>query len=660
MALIPRLTGFLENPLNQTLFGNNKEVATAGTTDSIETNTNQINLLPGSLATGIAVTDTLELTSPSKIKFQTDAVIQVGAGNNLIVDGIPAAGVAPTNVLYYNTTNQRVTYGTAPSSGSAWSTIPAGANVNMNGNSIVNANNFLFSGLAPTDITMGTYTATATNDVSLIADTFRNIYVSPTTLLVTSLAPIDEINFNGPVALANGLFGTNQLMAYNSSGTEWALPINYTASSVSSINNISGPAFSVFAQTAPNTTVAVPAVVGETYLAVDSQNRIQWLTQNTQAMNPDDMFPENTQYSITAGSTVTGKYRTTVMGADGLIYFTPTQMAPQRGASVDPTNDTINLNAYDITASNANPRYTVSVGTRIYHIPLSPVNAANPWFWPIYDTLTKTLDISVSAGWANGAGPICGALSPNERFIYLPPFAEIGAAGPNRGERVRKFDTVTNTFTEIGSNYTAAVYTNNKWGTATLAPNGNIYCFPFNARINVPPSTPTVLVIDTVTDTTTIVNLTGVTAGTTMYYSSCLSPDGNFIYVSPLSGTNVIKFNWRTNTFSQPAGLAVGAFGGAKFSGLASAPNGLIYMFPQDETTIRVINPATDTFIASIPVPNNSVPAKFGDCCLATNGKVYCAPFSANDGAGNALASIVKTGIPTIPSWMLGPGTNQV
>ena len=659
MALIPRPTGFLENPLNQTLFGNNKEIATAGTTDADATNTNQINLLPGSLATGIAVTDTLELTSPAKLKFQTDAVIQVGAGNNLVMDGVPVAGVAPTNVLYYNTTNQRVTYGAAPSSGAAWSTIPSGANVNMNGNSLTNADVLNFDGTAPVDMTMGAYTATVANQVDLVADTTQLISATTTDLTVQAQAPNDEINFNGAVALANGL-QPNSFVSYNPSGTEWGLATSYTAGSTTSVNNIQGPAFSVFAQTAPNTTVAVPAVVGETYLAVDSQNRIQWLTQNTQALNPNDMFPENTQTSLAVGATATGKYRTTVVGSDGLIYCTPTNTAPQRAATIDPTTDTVvSLNAYDITASNANPRYTVSAGTRIYHIPLSPVTAGPAWFWPIYDTLTKTLDISVAAGWANGAGPICGALGPTERFIYLPPFAETGAAGPNRGERVRKFDTVTNTFIEVGANYTASVYQNNKWGTATLAPNGNIYCFPFNARINVPPSTPTVLVIDTVTDATTIVNLTGVTAGATMYYSSCLSPDGNFIYVSPLSATNVLKFNWRTNTFSQPAGLAVGAFGGAKYSGLAAAPNGLIYMFPQDATVIQVINPATDTFVASIPVPNNAVAAKFGDCCLGPNGKVYCAPFSANDGAGNALGSIVKTGIPTIPTWMLGPGTNQ-
>jgi DNA-binding beta-propeller fold protein YncE len=258
----------------------------------------------------------------------------------------------------------------------------------------------------------------------------------------------------------------------------------------------------------------------------------------------------------------------------------------------------------------------------------------------------------LASPWANGTGAICGALNADETFIYMPPFAETAGVG----QRVRKFDLATQVTIEIGSNYSSATYQNNKWGTATLAPNGKIYCFPFNARTG---GVSQVLEIDTVADTTALVALTGVTSGNTMYYTSCLSPDGNFIYVSPTSATNVLKFDWRTNTFSEPAGLSVGAFGGGRYSGLSSAPNGLIYMFPSDETDIKVIDPATDTFIASIPTTNSGVSGKYGDSCLAPNGKVYCAPFSANDGAGNAIASVVKTGIPTIPAWMLGPGTNQ-
>jgi hypothetical protein len=659
MALIPRPTGYLENPLNQSLFGNQKDIAVATTTDADETNTNQIGLLAGSLQTAIACADDLEITSPAKVKFQTDAVVRIGAGNNLVVDGIPVAGSAPADVLYYNTANQRVTYGTAPSSGSAWATIPvvAPANMDMDGQSFINANTFNFkTAVSPTQISSGPYQATVATQATLVTAVDCLIDAVPSQLTIQAPSANPQVNFNGTVNFPTGTGPTSfTLVKYEPTGLEYEVQISYTAQSVSSITNFIGDQNSVFHQIGTNTTEAVTAKVGETYLAWDSQGRTNWLVQNPQQYNANDMFPVNTQTTLNIGATATGKYRTTVMGGDGLVYCTPTNTSPQEGATIDPTTDTVTTGVYSIVPSNSNPRYCISAGNKIYHIPLSAIAGASPFFFPIYDTITKTIDNSLASPWPNGAGAICGALNADETVIYMPPFAESGPAGPNRGERARKFIIATQVTTEIGTNYPASTFQNNKWGTSTLAPNGKIYCFPFNARTG---GVSQVLEIDPVTDATALVALTGVTAGNTMYYSSCLSPDGNFIYASPLSATHVLKFDWRTNTFTQPAGLSVGAFGGAKYSGLSSAPNGLIYMFPQDNANIEVIDPATDTFIASIPTTNSAQTAKYGDSCLAPNGKVYCAPFSANN-AGSAIASVVKTGIPTIPAWMLGPGTNQ-
>jgi hypothetical protein len=651
MALIPQPTGFLQNPLNQQLFGNQKEIAVVTTTDASETNTEQIGLLAGSLQTAIACSDDLEITSPEKVKFVTDAVIRIGGANNLEVDGIPVAGSAPTNVLYYDTTNQRVTYGATPPLGSAWSSIPvvSPANMMMNNNDFTNASVIGINPAGPLQTVGPAYTANATSQITITANTsIIDITPSQITLQVDSG---EEIRFLAEMVLPGIGPGNNRFIQYQPTGVEYELFSAYTAGVATNIANIQGPQHSVFVQASPNTTIPVTPAVGETYLTLDSQNRLQWLVHNPMQYNPNDMFPQNTQTTLNIGATATGKYRTTVMGGDGLIYCTPTNTSPQEGATIDPTTDTVTTGVYSIAASNSNPRYCVSAGNKIYHIPLSAIVGASPFFFPIYDTITKTIDNSLPAPWANGTGAICGALNALETFIYMPPFAETATVG----QRVRKFDLATQTTTEIGSNYSSATFQNNKWGTATLAPNGKIYCFPFNARTG---GVSQVLEIDTTTDTTALIALTGVTSGNTMYYSSCLSPDGNFIYASPTSATHVLKFDWRTNTFSQPAGLSVGAFGGARYAGLSAAPNGLIYMFPSDETDIKVIDPATDTFIATIPTTNSGVLGKYGDSCLALNGKVYCAPFSANN-AGSAIAAVVKTGIPTIPMWMLGPGTNQ-
>jgi hypothetical protein len=661
MALIPRPTGFLENPLNQSLLGNQKDIAVATITDAGETNTNQIGLLAGSLQTAVAVSDDLELTSPARVKFQTDAVVRIGGANNLVVDGIPVAGSPPTDVLYYDPTNERVTHGAAPSSGSAWSTIPvvAPANMNMDGQSFINADAFNFTTSSPAQISSGPYESVATSQTSIVASTDCIVDLLPNTLTINATGANQQVNFNGRVEFATGIGpSAGTLVIYEPAGTEYGLAINYTAQSVNSVGNLLGVQNTVFTQTGTNVTAPVTARVGETFLAWDSQGRSQWLVQNPAQYNPNDMFPANTQADLQVGATNLNKFRTAVMGGDGLIYLCPQNLPPSAYslvATIDPQNDSVNLNAYDIAPSNSSPRYAISVGNKIYHIPLGARVSANPFFFPIYDTITKTLDVSLPAPWVNGAGSVCGSPDATGRFIYMPPQSE--TAG--QGQRVRKFDTVTLVTTEIGANYPAATVQPNKWGTACLAPNGNIYCFPFNARINLPPVTSIVLKIDTTTDTTSLINLTGVTPGNTMYYASTLSPDGNFIYVSPVSATNVLKFDWRTDTFTQPAGLAVGAFGGAKFAGITSHPNGLIYMFPTDGPNIEVIDPATDTFVASIPVTNGALAQKFGDSCLAPNGKIYCSSFNANDGAGNQITSVVKGGIPKMPMWMLGPGVNQ-
>lgn len=659
MALIPSLTGFLENPLTATLFGNNKEIATATISDTVETNTSQLNLLPGSLATGIAINDTLELTSPAKLKFQTDAVIQVGSGNNLVVDGIPVAPSPPTEILYYDTTNQRVTFGANPSSGSAplWSTIPALDNVNMNGFSLINANTLSVTGSAPVDINMGTYTANASASADLTAGV-ATISATPTQLTVEALAPNNEIRFNGPVALANGLAppGNASLVVYNDvTGTEWSLEQNFIAPATNA-NNIQGPAFSVFTQTAPNTTLSIPAKVGETFLAVDSQNRIQWLTQNTQALHPTDMFPENSQEPLNVGAAVNGKYRSTVMGPDGLVYCTPTSIPPRSAASIDPTTNAVNDNVYNVSLSNSNVRHSIVVGSKIYGIPTSSLGSG-PFFWSIYDTLTKTIDNSTfPAGWPNLTGPLTGAPNAEGTFIYLPPLQESGGVGG----RVRKFNVNTGGVSEIGGIFDQATYGGNRWGTATLCPDGSIICLPFNARRNVPPVTSAALKIDTFTDTVTEQLLIGTSPTDIMCLAACLSPDGNFVYGAPYNAAGVIKWDWRNNTFSFPAGLATGAINGARFGGIAAAPNGLIYLMAFSDPNHRVFDPATDTFVASIPTTNSAVAGKYFDGCFAPNGKIYCAPNNANDGAGNAIASVIKTGIPTLPAWMLGPGLNQV
>lgn len=660
MALIPRPTGFLENPLNQGLLGNNKEIATGGITDASETNTNQINLLPGSLANGIAVDDTIEIESPAKLKFQTDAVIRVGVGNNLILNGLPTATATPTHGLFFDSATERVTFDTiAASSSSDWSTIPAllPNAMDMNFFNIQNVSSFNFTGFSSTDFNYGNYIAnligpSATAEIICggqnIVETVSSITVNASTQ--------DHINFNGSVALANGLAGSGNFVAYKSAGTEWLAPSGISVNEVVQAQNILGPANSVFAQSAPSTTMAVTAVVGETYLAMDSQNRLQWLTQNTQALQPDDMFPENTQYNLNISSTAGGTqvFRNTVLGHDGLIYGIPFS-SPFNSCSIDPQSDTINNTAFNISAANTIPRYALVVNNNIYMIPYVNENVSNPMFFPIYNTITKTLDTSVLVPWSGvSRGPFAGIADATERYIYMPPF---DISNITEGATTRKYDILTQTWSEIGSTFSASNNSNSAsavgslWASGCLAPNGKIYCFPWNGCMTGTAEL-AILKIDPDTDTTTLIGMGVNQSGTLNYIACCLSPDGNFIYGAPGSQPAVAKFDWRTETTTYPAGLA--GMGGAaqKFGGICSAPNGFIYITPLNFGSWRAINPQTDTFDAFISVPNASQGNKYADPALAPNGKIYCLPWLANSG-GQRIASVVKTGIPQIPNWFL-------
>jgi hypothetical protein len=69
-----------------------------------------------------------------------------------------------------------------------------------------------------------------------------------------------------------------------------------------------------------------------------------------------------------------------------------------------------------------------------------------------------------------------------------------------------------------------------KWIGGVLAPNGKIYCVPFNAT--------TVLIIDPLTDTAEQTSITGL-GGTYKWIGGVLAPNGK-IYCVPYNATTVL------------------------------------------------------------------------------------------------------------------------
>jgi hypothetical protein len=173
-----------------------------------------------------------------------------------------------------------------------------------------------------------------------------------------------------------------------------------------------------------------------------------------------------------------------------------------------------------------------------------------------------------------------------------------------------------------------------------LAPNGKIYCIPYNATV--------VGVIDTNVTPNTFSTF-GTVTGTAPYYSGgVLGPNGK-IYCIPYSVTNIGIIDTTANTFSTSGSIA----GSTKYNGGILAPNNKIYCIPASAGNVGVIDvsgPTPDfTTFGSVATASE----QYAGGVLGPNGKIYCVPRNATN------VGIIKCGIPTEELWMLGPEFNK-
>jgi hypothetical protein len=165
----------------------------------------------------------------------------------------------------------------------------------------------------------------------------------------------------------------------------------------------------------------------------------------------------------------------------------------------------------------------------------------------------------------------------------------------------------------------------NKWYGGVLAPNGKIYCIPWDAT--------DVLVIDPTTDTAVFPpGLSGLT-GSGKWLGGVLAPNGK-IYCIPWDATDVLVIDPTTDTAVFPPGLS-GLTGSEKWHGSVLARNEKIYGIPCDAATVLVVDPSSDTCV-EIPIPDPPGPPdptdlnKWYGGVLAPNGKIYCIPWDSD------------------------------
>jgi hypothetical protein len=189
--------------------------------------------------------------------------------------------------------------------------------------------------------------------------------------------------------------------------------------------------------------------------------------------------------------------------------------------------------------------------------------------------------------------------------------------------------------------------TSGKFAGGVLAPNGKIYCVPFNANyvaiIN--PYTKTV-------DTTSITNVQGGRTNSAKWYGGVLAPNGK-IYCVPYNASNILIINTLNNSVSYITGITQANYPSLntyvsngdqdKWIGGAIASNGKIYCAPYFARCSLIIDTNNDTVnltdIANVDI--SSYPGliirglttnqeNFGGAVLGPNGRIYFTPSNAN------------------------------
>lgn len=333
------------------------------------------------------------------------------------------------------------------------------------------------------------------------------------------------------------------------------------------------------------------------------------------------------------------------------------------------------------------------------NIYVAPANNSNQIL--IINTNTDTFTIKTSNISLRSGGAVCA----HNGKIYMPPFF-------NSDFRIRVIDTVSGDFEYFLSCNPMGFY------GGCLAPNGKIYFVPNDFSI---PSSPKIMVVNPINDNITYIDVSGINYdvsgtgtggignanGDDVWYGGALAPNGK-IYCVPARGTSILVIDTNNDTaqcdISGLSGWPVTGTGGSqvnKYSGAVLAPNGRIYGLPGCINAYPnpiEIDPSSNTYtilstsfgpinsrrcIGGTLAPNgniysftdnagligvintNTTPVTVGTIsfslrtngsCLGPNGKIYILP---NASGGASTIKVMKTGIPTLPEWMLAPEFNK-
>lgn len=320
------------------------------------------------------------------------------------------------------------------------------------------------------------------------------------------------------------------------------------------------------------------------------------------------------------------KYAGGVLAPNGCIYFIP--YTANRVMKLDPETGTAELIGDTVNAANAGyatMKYWGGVlgpDGIIYCIPYYAKYVMK------IDPTTNTVDFMSTdikdSTYANTTTMMWrgGVLAPNG-IIYCIPY--------NAGY-ILKIDTVNQTVSTMTDYTGSKINVKDTCGTTSscyaggvLGPDGKIYCIPYNADY--------VGIIDPIAETFTLddVELTTSNAGYTSlkYIGGVLGTDG-CIYTIPYGAKNFLKID--TSKETGKTGYVTTSFStaGTKYSGGVLAPNGNLYCIPWGHDYVYVQKTKNGTLSKTFQSWDTAA-ERWNGGVLAPNGKIYCAPYDSDE-----------------------------
>ncbi len=425
--------------------------------------------------------------------------------------------------------------------------------------------------------------------------------------------------------------------------------------------------------------------------------KLTWTYQGSNYRG-SDMFPENSVfYALNPGGTGDFKNGPGTLAPNGLVYFSPLNNNFLGSNSyIFIWNPYTNLRAWAIVGYQSDKQAfaggsITAPNSSMYFLPYGQVGnnegfdsdasgilVVNPYkktgnLYNLVDNtaglppcspLNITADITMQdlsseggLGWRGLCYRyILQPTSPNA-VVNDPAFAKNTIYGiPYNSSNILKINWFNNTtnLTDL-SNINVATYPQigtdiSKWYGGVLAPNGNIYCIPNNARciLRITPNLTTPDTVNLDISNIDISNYTFLASNSNKWRGGALAPNGK-IYCAPYGVTQVLVINPKTNTISFDISGFVGSYTGAIL-----APNGKIYCAPTNGTNALVINPEDNTW-EYVSLGSTAL-RSFGPI-LTPQGQVA---ISINNDNNSDLMPIIRTGLPKYPLWMLAPEFNHV